>query len=196
MCSNGVTSETICTPAAAKSGRPAGKRSSTIHCVNGSVTTGHASVMPSADEISDRSMSVVSGTIRSTMVEGKATSASIHLARSRDRKAANCVTIRPTVWPLAERLSHDSTVKGAAPAVSSSRQRGDQESDGRARRVRILQVMNDVGMAFVQIAGLRRVAVALLGDRQRDDARGRVGHACDQRPRDSRWRLRRREPSR
>src|SRR5437899_6200 len=120
MCSNGVTSATICTPAAAKSGRPAGKRSSTIHCVNGSVTTGHASLMPSAVETSDRSRSVVSGTIRSTMVEGKATSASIHLARLRDRKAANCVTIRPMVWPLAERLSHDRTVKGAAPPIRSA----------------------------------------------------------------------------
>ena len=41
--------------------------------------------------------------------------------------------------------------------------------------------MNDVGMIFVQVAGLRRVTVALLGDRQRDDARGRVGEARDQR---------------
>ena len=36
-------------------------------------------------------------------------------------------------------------------------------------------------MIFVQVAGLRRVAVALLGDRQRDDTRGRVGEARDQR---------------
>ena len=63
-----------------------------------------------------------------------------------------------------------------------ARQRGDEKSDGRARRARILQVMNDVGMMLVQVAGLRRVTVALLGDRQRDDARGRVGEAGDQLP--------------
>src|ERR1044072_988 len=138
----------MCTPAAAKSGRPAGKRSSTIHCVNGSVTTGHASVMPSAEEISDRSSSEVSGTIRSTMVDGKATSASIHVARAGDRQAA--------------------------------RAGGDETADGRARRARVLQVMNDVGMLFVEIAGLRRVTIALLGHRQRDDARSRARQPRDQ----------------
>ena len=46
-----------------------------------------------------------------------------------------------------------------------ARQRGDEKSDGRARRARILQVMNDVGMMLVQIAGLRRMTVTLLGNR-------------------------------
>ena len=196
MCSNGFTSETICTPAAAKSGRPAEKRSSTIHCVNGSVTTGHVSIMPSAEETAARSASVVSGTIRSTIVEGKATSASIHLARSRDRNAANCVTIRSTVWPLAERLSQDRTVKGTCACVLPARERGHEKSDCRARRVGILQVVNDVGMTFVQFAGLRRMAVALLGDRQRDDARGRDWSGARSTVRGSRSRLRIREPSR
>src|SRR6476646_6555698 len=36
-------------------------------------------------------------------------------------------------------------------------------------------------MIFVQVAGLRRVTIALLGDRQRNDTRGRVGQARDQR---------------
>ena len=40
--------------------------------------------------------------------------------------------------------------------------------------------MNDVGMAFVEVAGLWRVAVALLGHRQRNDARGRIGQVRDQ----------------
>ena len=71
--------------------------------------------------------------------------------------------------------------EGGDTRIPPPRQRGDEKSDGRARRVRILQVMNDVGMALVQVAGLRRVAVALLGHRQRDDARGRVGQARDQR---------------
>ena len=71
--------------------------------------------------------------------------------------------------------------EGGSARNPPARQRGHEESDRRARRVRILQVMNDVGMTLVEIAGLRRVAVALLGDRQRDDARGRIGHARDQR---------------
>src|SRR6187399_1829441 len=41
--------------------------------------------------------------------------------------------------------------------------------------------MNDVGMCFVEVAGLRRVAIALFSDRQRDDAGGRVGQSCEQR---------------
>ena len=40
--------------------------------------------------------------------------------------------------------------------------------------------MNDIGMTLVELARLRRMAVALLGDRQRDDARGGIGHARDQ----------------
>ena len=42
--------------------------------------------------------------------------------------------------------------------------------------------MNDVGMTFVEIAGLRGVTVTLLGHRQRDDARGRVGQPRNQLP--------------
>ena len=44
----------------------------------------------------------------------------------------------------------------------------------------IFQIMNDIGMLLVQFAGLRRVAVALFGDRERNDPRRRIGHACDQ----------------
>ena len=88
--------------------------------------------------------------------------------------------MRPTVWPLAERLSQERTVKGAAPAIRRRASAATRNPGCRARRVGILQVMNDVGMMLVQVAGLRRVAVALLGDRQRDDARGRVSQARDQ----------------
>jgi hypothetical protein len=40
--------------------------------------------------------------------------------------------------------------------------------------------MNDIGMLFVQLAGLRRVAVSLLSDGERDDPRRRIGHPRDQ----------------
>jgi hypothetical protein len=42
------------------------------------------------------------------------------------------------------------------------------------------EVVNDIGMLCVELAGLRRVAIALLGDGQRDDARGGIGHPRDQ----------------
>jgi len=42
--------------------------------------------------------------------------------------------------------------------------------------------MDDVGMMFVEIAGLRGVTVTLLGHRQRDDARGRAGQPRNQLP--------------
>ena len=71
--------------------------------------------MPSAAATAARSASVVSGTIRSTIVEGKATSSAIHLPSSGDRKLANRCRILPTVTPLAGRLSQESTVKGARP---------------------------------------------------------------------------------
>ena len=38
-------------------------------------------------------------------------------------------------------------------------------------------------MPLVEIAGLRRVAIALFGYRQRDDANGRISHPLDQRGR-------------
>ena len=49
--SNGLTSLTIVTPDLSQEGRPAGNTSSTTHCRNGSVITGHASSTPSFSEM-------------------------------------------------------------------------------------------------------------------------------------------------
>ena len=64
---------------------------------------------------------------------------------------------------------------GGAAAVEGA----DEEARGRARRGRVREVVDDVGMGAVEAAGGRVVAVALLGDGQADDADGWVGHAGD-----------------
>ncbi len=74
MFSYGATSVTNSAPAIDQSGRPCGNRSSITHWLNGSVTTGAASSIPRRAAIAARSRSVVAGVMRSTMVDGKATS--------------------------------------------------------------------------------------------------------------------------
>ena len=113
--SKGRTSATISTPCSSHRGRPSGKFSSTTHCMKGSAFTGQASCRPSAADIRSRSASVVAGTMRSTMVEGKATSRSMWSARCRSLASANWRTSRRTVSPLDGRLSQHSTVKGGVP---------------------------------------------------------------------------------
>ena len=62
-----------------------------------------------------------------------------------------------------------------------TRQCGHDEAGRRARRVKIVEIVHDIRMALVEIAGLRRVAIAFLGDGERDDADGGIGHPLDQR---------------
>ena len=69
--SYGATSATNCAPTRSQAGRPATKRSSIAHCLNGSCTTGAASCKPSAASLSAMSRPVVAGTMRSTIVDGK-----------------------------------------------------------------------------------------------------------------------------
>ena len=56
-------------------------------------------------------------------------------------------------------------------------QRLDQEARRGARPRRIGQVVHDVGMRLVERGGRRIVAVALLGDGQRDDLHRRIAQA-------------------
>jgi len=85
------------------------------HCLNGSVTTGHASAMPNARATIARSASVVCGVILSTMLLGKATLASIHAPNAPSRRFAYDTIIRLAMAPLFCRLSHDWTVNGVIP---------------------------------------------------------------------------------
>ena len=113
--SNGSTSATSCTPTASKAGRPAGKRSSITHWLKGSVMIGQASSRPVRSRTSWRSASVVAGTMRSTMVEGKATVSATWRPSPGSRSAAKRVTMRAVVRPLAGRLSQLITVNGGMP---------------------------------------------------------------------------------
>jgi hypothetical protein len=99
---------------------------------------------------------VVSGTIRSTIVEGLG-----------------------GVAVGGEIVTGEDGEGGDARSSPALKRRHD-ESRRRSRRVRMSEVVNDIGMLFVEFAGLRRVTIALLGDGQRDDARGGIGHARDQ----------------
>ncbi|MEY9999537.1 hypothetical protein ABIA18_001335 [Sinorhizobium fredii] len=72
-------------------------------------------------------------------------------------------------------------MKGAIPALAPAGKRLDDEADRRARPLRVLKIMDNVGVSFVQRAGCRVVAIALLGDRQRDDARSGIGHPAERR---------------
>ena len=56
------------------------------------------------------------------------------------------------------------------PRRAAARQRLDEKARRAHRRVGIGEVVADVGMAVVELARRRVVAIALLGDRQRDDA--------------------------
>ena len=180
MCSNGVTSATSCTPARAKSGRPAGKLSSTIHCVNGS--DDHGPRVGHAEFGGDR---------RAVGVGGFRHDAVHHRRRAGDVIRDPLSEFgRSQVRELRQDPFHGMAVgrkivagengEGRHARRPPARQCGHDESRRRSRRVGICEVMDDVGMVGVEFAGLRRVAIAFLGDRQRDDARGGIGHARDQ----------------
>jgi hypothetical protein len=55
--------------------------------------------------------------------------------------------------------------------AAARRERRDEQSGDAARRLRLLQIVDDVGMARIEAARRGLVAVALLGHRQRDDPR-------------------------
>jgi hypothetical protein len=71
-------------------------------------------------------------------------------------------------------LSQDSTVTGAPPA------RSRQLPDRGARVVRVGQVGPDRVAVEVEVAGARVAVVAVLGDGERDDPRGRGGDLVEQ----------------
>lgn len=57
--------------------------------------------------------------MRSTIVDGQANSASTKGQSSGSRRCANPAMTRFAVRPFAGRLSHESTVKGGAPALQA-----------------------------------------------------------------------------
>ena len=71
--------------------------------------------------------------------------------------------------PLCGRLSQQTNVSGPAAARLRAASPGDEDADRRFGRVGMREIVRDVRMRFVQRAGCRIVAVALLGDRRRHD---------------------------
>ena len=88
--------------------------------------------------------------------------------------------MRLVVWPLDGRLSQLITVKGAMPAALRRSSAATMMPGALTRRVGIGEVVDDIGMARVELAGRRIVAIALFGHRQRDDADGGRGHQSQQ----------------
>ena len=109
-------------------------------------------VEPAGELARRRSMSsgLVAGTMRSTIVEGKAPSAAIQSARAGSTRPASSSTTPRTIAPLSGRLSQQSTVKGASPGGAAARERADEEARRRARRLRVGEVVDDVGVGAVQ----------------------------------------------
>ena len=116
-------------PTSSQRGRPAANSSSITHWRNGSATTGHASSMPQASRSQSRSLSLVTGVIRSTIELGNVQFASTHSARPPPRRShAAIVAARATV-PFPGRLSQLRTVSGPAFAPRrSSRPRATTSS--------------------------------------------------------------------
>ena len=97
--------------------------------------------------------------------------------RARDRAArANSRTSPRTSAPLCGRLSQQSDGERPAPCARAARRAPATSRPTALDAVRrdAARSCDDVGMREIEPAGRRIVAVALLGDRQRDD-RGRAG---------------------
>ena len=78
------------------------------------------------------------------------------------------------------RLSQLITANGIEVALEAPRQRLDDDA-GRAPRLhRVVEVVDDIGVLLVELAGRGIVAIALLGHRQRDDADVLVRHLLEQ----------------
>ena len=130
-----------------------------------------------------RSRSVVAGVMRSTMELGKATFARIHPASSGSESSASPATAFSVTWPLPGMLSHDITVKGATSGRAAALEARRDQAERRLRRVRVLRVVDDVGMGRIEALRRRRNVIAALGHGQRDDAdlrpRQRFEHRAD-----------------
>ena len=88
--------------------------------MNGSHTTGQLSSTPNFSASSERSSSVVTGVMRSTIEFGNVTCSSSQPARSSSLSRAKAPIILCATSPLPAMLSHDITVNGS---MSSARRR-------------------------------------------------------------------------
>jgi hypothetical protein len=136
------------------------------HWRNASHTTGASSRRRSLAEIFSTSAGVVAGTIRSTIVQGKATSASIQPVSASSRSAAKARARSRSVVPLLGKLSQDRTVVGGAPACRRASSPATSAPIA-LRATWMLEVLPNVGMLGLEAAGCRVVAIAIFGHGQR-----------------------------
>ena len=175
--SKGRTSATSCAPAISNGGRPVGKRSSMTHWLKGSVTTGQASATP---VVSQYELAVGVGGCRNDAVDhrrgerdlagdvigqswvaqpGKAgDDARRRLAIGREVVAAEHRERCSPAW-ICALPAHRTIRPGALTGACGMR-----------------EIVQNVGMARIQLSGRRIVAIAFLGDRERDDADARIDH--------------------
>ena len=111
---------------------------------------------------------------------GKGTSRSIQSASSASCSRAKAVIILCATSPLPWMLSQDITVNAGVPASRRRRSAAAMKPNVvRGGAARVLEVVLDVLVAVVELAGHRVHAVAALGDGQRHDPGARVGHPRD-----------------
>jgi hypothetical protein len=164
MSSNGVTSSTSSTPAAARSGRaPATKSSSTTHWRNGSCITGAASRTPVRGEAVDvlgarRGHDAVDhGRGKAALGLDPAGERGIDEPREVEHDAAHDAAV------LGEVVAGQHG-EGRQPGGAAAGEAAHQVARRRARGLGVGEVVHDVGMGAVERAGRGLVAVALLGD--------------------------------
>jgi hypothetical protein len=116
-----------------------------------------------------RSASVVAGTIRSTMLDGKATASFDELANRRRATARSPPARGFTVAPFAGKLSQQSTVKGCSSGWSGGGRKPRQEAVHGSGLAGIGNVPDDVSVRGVESAA-GGAQIGLFGNGERDDA--------------------------
>lgn len=149
------------------------------HSSNGSHTTGQASSTPDSLAIAARSASVVTGVIRSTMLLGKGTFPVTQAPSAGSLRFAKAVNILRATSPLSWMLSQDITAKGASPRF----RRRASASVMRPNVVRCaapgLEVVQNLGVFGVKVAGAVVDVVAAIRHRERNDPDRLGSHLFD-----------------
>ena len=175
------TSSTNVTPTFSSAGRPAGNLSSSTHCLN--VLAEHRPVVDDAELVAQDLPLAVAGRRRDAVdhAVGKGDVRAIQAASSGSTSSASPATASAATLPLWGMLSQDITVKGGVPAARRriSPARISPNTVFGASGLAASATMS--GWLGSKCAGGGVDEVAALGDRQRDDADGRIGELRDDR---------------
>ena len=176
--SYGRTSSVSRTPASSNGGRPYGNSSSMTHWMNVSATTGQRSIEAVLGRAGTSGpLAWSAGVMRSTMPLGKATLRADPGLEAGLHHGADAQRGRPRRRPVA----HDVVAAEHREAAQAAHRAGPQ---GRAPGAS--KAGGSVGRREEGTRGLVD-GVATLGDRQRHDARLRLGQSLDERVRGPGW---------